>query len=219
LKRYVLRKLDVDSYCKEKFLRSCSPGARVLDVGCGNNSPLYFKTLRPDFYYVGLDVSDYAQTDDSPQFADEYLIEKPETFNQRIVAMAEQFDVVVSSHNIEHCHDPIRTMEAMLTALKTGGRIFISFPCQASVYFPHRAGCLNFYDDASHSAVPEFDRLIALIMGHGFTVDVAIGRYRPRFKAIQGFFNERRSRKENRVLPGTWAYYGFESIIWASRRT
>jgi SAM-dependent methyltransferase len=200
-------------------LQSCPLGARILDVGCGNDSPRYFKTARPDLYYVGLDIRDYMQSEGSRPFADEYIIEPAETFNDRIESMAAQFDAVVSSHNIEHCDDPARTMTAMLKAIKQGGRLFMSFPSEASVRFPHRNGCLNFYDDASHHVMPKFHDLTALIGSHGLNVDVSLQRYRPWLKTILGFCNELASRKQNLVLPGTWAYWGFESIIWASRRS
>jgi hypothetical protein len=41
---------------KLAFLKSLPPGARVLDVGCGNNSPRDAKVLRPDLIYTGLDM-------------------------------------------------------------------------------------------------------------------------------------------------------------------
>jgi hypothetical protein len=60
------------------FLKSLKENASVLDVGCGNNSPIYFKSLRPDFRYIGIDVGDYNQLSDPRSIADEYLVVPPQ---------------------------------------------------------------------------------------------------------------------------------------------
>ena len=52
------------------FIDSLPPKSTVLDIGCGNNSPIRFKTHRPDCYYIGLDVGDYNQDAHSKNFAD-----------------------------------------------------------------------------------------------------------------------------------------------------
>lgn len=44
---------------KGGFLKTLPRGSTLLDVGCGNGSPYWFKANRPDLYYVGLDVGDY----------------------------------------------------------------------------------------------------------------------------------------------------------------
>ena len=213
----ISRRVREDVYSKDWFLRDCPHGARLLDVGCGNNSPRSCKAVRPDIYYVGIDIGDYNQSDEPALFADQYIIESPNSFSQRIDTMAAQFDAVISAHNIEHCDDPTRTLSAMLGALRARGRLFMSFPCEASVRFPHRDGSLNFHDDATHKVVPKFNELVSAISAGGYRIDVAIRRHRPLAGAIRGLLNEPRSRREKRILPGTWALYGFESIIWASR--
>lgn len=208
-----------DMHSKIEFLRSCPTGSRVLDVGCGNNSPKIFKALRPDFYYIGIDVADYKQDTDPNSIADEYIISSVEDFNIHIESMAASFDAVVSSHNIEHCDDPDRTLAAMLAAVRPGGRIFLAFPCEASTRFPRRKGTLNFFDDPTHKRVPNYDAICAAIAAHGFSIDVAHKRYRPLVRAIKGLMAEPRGMLCGTRIPETWALYGFETIIWASRPT
>jgi SAM-dependent methyltransferase len=208
-----------DLYAKPAFLDSCAPGARVLDVGCGNNSPQAFKTQRPDIHYVGIDIADYRQTTDPHAWADEYIIASPSEFNASLEAMPRSFDAVVSAHNIEHCDDPDRTLEAMLNAVRPGGRIFLAFPCEASVRFPRREGTLNFFDDPTHKRVPSYIAVCRTIEAHGFSIEVAIKRYRPLVRVLSGLVNEPSSFIHRRTAPGTWALYGFETIIWASRST
>ena len=206
-----------DAWCKDAFIRSCPPGARLLDVGCGNNSPRYTKEIRPDLVYTGLDVGDYNQAEPAAAFADRYLVVPPERFAAAIEAERGAMDAVVSAHNLEHCLDMPATLAAMAGALAPGGRLFLAFPCEASARFPSRDGCLNFFDDATHRRLPRFDDVLAGLRGAGLEGTVAIPRYRPGVHVLAGLRHEWRSRRERRVLEGTWALWGFESVVWARR--
>lgn len=78
---YVLNKHPL-RHGLESFLRMAPTGARVLDVGCGNDSPRRIKTLAPDIHYAGIDVSDYNQHSHSS--ADAYFITTPQSFADTI---------------------------------------------------------------------------------------------------------------------------------------
>jgi SAM-dependent methyltransferase len=174
--------------------------------------------LRPDLFYIGLDVGDYNQS--SPrEFADEYTIVQPALFAAEISKYGGKLDAVVSAHNIEHCNEPDLVLDAMLKAIKPGGRCYLSFPCEASVGFPERRGCLNFYDDASHLKVPNWEKIISKIRSEGFVIDFSAQRYRPIIPALIGLLGEPFGALTKRQMPvgSTWALYGFESVIWASR--
>jgi SAM-dependent methyltransferase len=203
---------------KQAFLKSLPPGARVLDVGCGNNSPRDAKLLRPDLVYIGLDVGDYNQQD-SIRYADEYIVVPPAEFAAAIQAQAGRMDAVISSHNLEHCDDPAAVVAAMAKALRPGGRLFMAFPCEASVGFPSRRGCLNFFDDASHQAVPRWDVVAAALAAQGIELVYSRRRYRPALLAAAGLVLEPVSWALGRNMPAgsTWALYGFETIIWGRR--
>jgi SAM-dependent methyltransferase len=188
-----------------------------LHIGCGNNSPFVFKNIRPDIYYVGLDVGDYSQFDDPIKYADEYILVPPEKFAAKISEMPASFDAVVSAHNLEHCNDPHSVLVAMLHALRYGGRIYLSFPCEASAGFPSRRGTLNFFDDPTHQTLPNFEAILSTIKSEGCVVEVAIRRYRPFYHCLRGLLVEPFSRMRKQVLYGTLALYGFETIIWAIR--
>ncbi len=202
---------------KRAFLGTLGRHVRLLDVGCGNNSPYSVKTQKPDAYYVGLDIADYHQT--KPLLADDYILSTPENFPLAIEKMAGTMDAVISSHNIEHCLDPDRVVRAMGAALKPGGTLYMSFPSEASATFPSRGGCLNFYDDSTHLALPRFDHISRGLQDAGCTILVGEPRYQPTVSWWVGALLEPISRLRRHTMFGTWAFYGFESILWAQRRS
>jgi SAM-dependent methyltransferase len=212
----VKRRLLNQKY-KPDFILQLPRGARILDVGCGNNSAQSTKKLRPDVYYVGLDVGDYNQADHPARHADEYIITSSGRFAAEIEKKAESFDAVISSHNLEHCEQPQRVLSAMCRCLAVAGQIYLSFPSEASVNFPRRSGTLNFFDDLEHREVPRFLEVIERIRAAGLEIEFSAKQYRPPYKYLKGLLNEPRSAIKRRVYNGTWAFYGFESIIWARR--
>jgi SAM-dependent methyltransferase len=203
---------------KLAFLRSLPPGAAVLDVGCGNNSPRDAKILRPDLFYTGLDVGDYNQQD-AAHYADAYVIVPPADFAGAIAAHAGRMDAVVSSHNLEHCDDPAAVLQSMALALRPGGRLYLAFPCEESLGFPRRRGCLNFFDDASHRTVPRWESITAALRSAGIAFEHATRRDRPWLLAAVGLMLEPLGWLLGRNMPAgsTWALYGFETIIWGRR--
>jgi SAM-dependent methyltransferase len=199
------------------FLTHLPEGAEVLDVGCGNDTPYLTKSLRPDIRYVGLDVGDYNQAHDPKQYADEYLAVPADGFAAAIRERRNQFDAVVSSHNLEHCEDPDGVLVAMAQALRPGGRIYLAFPSAATKDMPSRDGTLNFWDDVTHIQPPDYRQVIEMLRAEGITVEFAVERYRTVVRTAVGLFVEPVSRLRGKVMPGTWALYGFESVIWGSR--
>jgi SAM-dependent methyltransferase len=205
---------------REAFIDTLPRGARVLDVGCGTNSPYYFKTQRPDLYYVGVDVGDYNHSVDPGTYADEYHICTPDAFAPTIAALGQRFDAVVSSHNIEHCNDPGATLAAMADVLVPGGRLFMAWPSEASLKFPSRAGCLNFHDDPTHQTMPLFDDIVGRVTAKGTKPEYLERTYKPLIPYTLGMVLEPVSalqKKKIVMLQATWAFYGFESVAWFAK--
>ena len=201
------RKLD--------FLNRLPKNSEILDVGCGLDSPYLVKSLFPDCTYTGVDISDYEQT--KPNLADKYVIFDANRFSEGILALEKKFDAVISSHNLEHCDDRDATLDAITNVLKTGGRLYMSFPTERSITFPSRDGCLNYYDDPTHkSTPPDFDAIIDVLSRKGFSILYSVKRYQPPLFWALGFVSEPISKRLGRMR-GTWEYYGFESIIWAQK--
>lgn len=215
VKRFIRRKF-VKPHDKISFLYELKPRVEILDVGCGNNSPYLVKTILPDSIYTGVDIGDYNQT--KPNLADHYIVSSPENFAGEIGQFKECFDAVISTHNIEHCYERVKTIDAMLDAVRPGGWLFMTFPSEQSVNFPRREGTLNYYDDPTHRDLPpDFESVIKQIKAKNFALEVTIKSHKPLIFWLIGFLNEWNSRTKNRTYYSTWAYYGFESVIKARK--
>ena len=178
------------------------------------------KQCAAGIHYTGLDVGDYNQRLDSIKCADEYIVTTPAEFASMIEASVGTFDAVVSSHNLEHCDEPDRVLRAMCSALKPGGCMYLSFPSEASVNFPHRRkDTLNFFDDKTHTQPPNLAKVLAVLEDNGMKTLFVRARYRPLIPRVIGLALEPISFLAQRAMPlgTTWALYGFESVVWATR--
>jgi len=205
---------------KDAFVLMLPSGARLMDIGCGNNSPFRVKSLREDICYIGLDVQNYGQSQISIGVADEYRIASPSEFLGAIRSEVLSMDAILSSHNLEHCQSRYEVLAAMCSAIKTSGFLYLSYPSEATVNFPSRKGTLNYYDDDTHVGYPpETDKVLKILQSNNMKIIFLSKRYRPPIPFLMGFFLEPLSALFNRVAPfgSTWAFYGFETVIWAQK--
>ena len=74
----LLKKLKIFILCilkpngKINFLKKMNQTSTILDVGCGNNSPLITKTILPKSFYVGIDIENHNQNVNPNDLADLY---------------------------------------------------------------------------------------------------------------------------------------------------
>jgi SAM-dependent methyltransferase len=205
---------------KSAFVASLPTEASLFDIGCGNRSAERIKRVKPHLRYVGIDVGDFLQSDESLSLMDRYLRVPSMDFASAIGNIGEDFDAVISAHNIEHCEQPEEVLDAMCAALKSGGWLYFSFPCLASVGFPKRSGTLNFYDDPTHREPPDFFKLQNQLVKNGMTIGISLPRSRPLIYATIGALMEPVSALRRSVddYGFSWAFWGFESIIWAQKK-
>jgi GT2 family glycosyltransferase/SAM-dependent methyltransferase len=199
---------------REMFL-ALPPGARVLDVGCGNDAAYHAKNINPRVVYEGIDVGDYNLA--HPEAFDRYTLTGSAEFADTVARAEGPFDLVISNHNLEHCEDPARVVAALCGQVKPGGTLYLAFPSARSDRLPSRGGSLNFHDDATHLRIPDAAEVFRTLERSGLTV-TEIGNPRQPFKEwLLGLVSEPASRWCNQVLPGTWAFWGFETMIVARR--
>lgn len=104
------------------MISNLNPTAKILDIGCGSNSPYLAKFLLPDHHYTGIDIEFYKHT--KSHLADVYITSLPEEFVADIQWLDVLFDAIISSHNLDHCNQRERTLSAILDKTKLKGKIF-----------------------------------------------------------------------------------------------
>lgn len=191
----------------------------ILDVGCGNNSiERVRKYCVSGVFYSGLDIGDCNLSENAKMKIDEYVTVDSSQFADAILSWEGKEDAVISSHNIEHCEKPLEVLKNMVRALKEKGMLYISFPSEESENFPRGyTGTLNFFDDWTHREVPNWKTIIQSLLDEGMEIIYSCKNYQPEYMKEIGRLNLEESKKQKRVLPGIWEYYGFESIIWARK--
>lgn len=191
--------------------------SKILDVGCGNESSVFIKTAKPDSIVYGIDVVDFNQSKESKKLYEKYIIAQPEVFDRAIQDIKEDFDIVISNHNIEHCNDPESTFKAMVDKTKSGEDLYIATPSIYSVDFPSRGGGLNFYDDATHQNPVDLMKLFET-ESHRLECLFYSESCRPVFWRFFGYVMEFFSKRRKEIMLGTWDYYGFEQVIWIQKK-
>lgn len=111
---------EVEDYCM--FLDAPKPGARLLEVGCGNGRTLV--VLRSLGWQVeGVDVDPVAL-----QYASSQGLETRCGHLLDLRYEADTFDVIMMHHVIEHLHEPITFLQECHRILKPGGRLLMITP-------------------------------------------------------------------------------------------
>lgn len=98
------------------------PGARLLDVGCGNGTFLEFAS-RAGWDVVGIDPDPKAIA-----AARSRGLDVRQGNVDRLGTVEAQFDAITLSHVIEHVHEPIALLQACHRLLKLGGWIWVETP-------------------------------------------------------------------------------------------
>jgi len=104
------------------YLRFPGPGARVLDIGCGNGGFLWqMRSLGWNVCGVEPDPKSAAQSREAGLDVREGLLQ------QQSLPEA-HFDAITMNHVIEHLHDPVDTLRQCWKLLKPGGHITVITP-------------------------------------------------------------------------------------------
>ena len=147
------------------------PGVKILDAGCGNNSPFRTKRYYPKCLYYGLDMAPQDKVGDNNLAAMEQFFEIDLLNISSFSKIPDLFfDCIILSHVIEHLENGREVVVALLQKLVKGGVIYIEFPSPKSVNFPRMKGSLNFYDDPGHVRVYQLEEISKVLSDSGFDI-------------------------------------------------
>jgi SAM-dependent methyltransferase len=165
-----------DKHCG--YLKFPGPGARLLDIGCGNGR--FLLQMRA----LGWDV---AGVEPDPKSAAEAVAAGLKV-RQGLLEPGTQpgnyFDAVTLNHVIEHLHDPVKTLSLSRQALKPGGVIYLATPNFAAG--GHRLFGADWFplDPPRHLVLFTPQSLRRALERAGFEPEPSI---RPRFTALEMF--------------------------------
>jgi SAM-dependent methyltransferase len=138
------------------------PGARLLDVGCGNGDHLRLAS-RIGWEAQGLEPDPTAAA--AARSAGLHVQEGhlPETG-----LPSDYFEAVTLSHAIEHLHDPVRSLQEVYRILAPGGKLWIATPNLESPL--HRRFRCNWLplDPPRHLVLFNLPSLVSICRRNGF---------------------------------------------------
>ncbi len=142
----------------------------ILDVGCGNHSPILTKRYFSNCIYHGLDNSNWNRNDKDQQLIDQFFKINLENLDEINIIADGYYDLIVLSHVLEHLSNPYELFLQLLMKLKDKGLVYIEFPSPKTLRFPRACngwygikGCLNFYDDSTHKTLVIDKEIINLL--------------------------------------------------------
>lgn len=209
-------------HCPVKFRyirhRLTTPAPRILDIGCGNNSPSLTKKWFPACHYAGADIQQYNLGDADLAAMDRFFPIGVDGSGYEAIPDA-SYDLVILNHVIEHMPNPAPIVAKLCGKLKPGGYFWIAFPSLRSLSLPHSIDeTLNFCDDPTHVYLPELREIANVLLANGVSI-VHAGRSREGFltsladrfklakrlliRALTGKFSGR----------GLWYVLGFEDHV------
>ena len=214
-------------HCPMKFRyvrrRLTSRSLRILDVGCGNNSPSVTKRWFPGCHYSGADIQRYNLDSEDEAAMDEFFLLGADGSGYDAIPDG-SYDFVILNHVIEHMRDPRPVLKMLCAKLKPGALIWIAFPSLRSMILPSSADeTLQFCDDPTHVYVPGVREVANVLLANGVRV-LHAGRSREGLLTTLADSLKLLKRLLARALTGRfsgrgmWYLLGFEDHVLGQRR-
>lgn len=143
------------------------PGGTVLDIGCGHGELLEQLVAR-GIDAVGMDPDQRSRE----LAADNGLTVYAGTAEKPSLELAGRcFDLVVMSHSLEHCLDPVAAMASVKRMLAPGGHAYIEVPNAGCHHFEEFRQCSEMFDAPRHLWFFTDDALSEVARGAGLRVE------------------------------------------------
>jgi SAM-dependent methyltransferase len=171
-------------HCPMKFQyvrhRLSSASIRILDIGCGNNSPSVTKRWFPGCHYTGADIQRYNLSGEDDAAMDAFYLLGSDSSGYAEIPDG-SYDFVILNHVLEHIREPAPVLAALCSKLKPGGYIWIAFPSLRSLSLPSSEDeTLQFCDDPTHVYLPDVREVVNILLANGVKV-LHAGRSREGF--------------------------------------
>lgn len=214
-------------HCPMKFqyLRGklVSPALRILDIGCGNNSPTVTKRWFPGCHYSGADIQRYNNGDADMAAIDQFYPVGADGSGYDAIPES-RYDLVILNHVVEHMADPAPILAKLCARLKPGGYIWIAFPSLRSLSLPSSVDeTLQFCDDPTHVRVPDVREIANVLLANGVKV-LHAGRSREGFFTTLADMFKFSKRLLKKMFTGKfsgrgmWYLLGFEDHVLGQRK-
>jgi 2-polyprenyl-3-methyl-5-hydroxy-6-metoxy-1,4-benzoquinol methylase len=149
-----------------------NPGAKLLDVGCGNGDFLV-RAQNTGWQVTGIDPDPKAAAVARSRGLD---IRDSDIFE--LDACQERFDGITLNHVIEHVHDPIATLHACHELLKPGGWLWLETPNINAAGHRRYGESWRGLEPPRHLVLFTRESLVSVMESQGFT-EIADMPYRP----------------------------------------
>ena len=211
--------------CPTKFLyarrRLSGQSLRILDIGCGNNSPGTTKRWFPGCHYSGADIERYNNNADDLAVMDAFYTLGTDGFGYSAIPDS-SYDFIILHHVVEHMPVSAPILTTICTKLKPGGYIWIAFPSLRSLSLPSAEGTLQFCDDPTHVNVPDIREISNILLANRVRV-VHAGRSRAFLREMIGvvilpWALFRRMITGKLSSKGLWYILGFEDHVFGQRK-
>jgi SAM-dependent methyltransferase len=210
--------------CPTKFLyvrrRLPVQAPRILDIGCGNNSPTTTKHWFPGCHYSGADIARYNNSDEDTAAIDTFYPLSIDGSGYSAIPDS-SYDFIILHHVIEHMEVPGPILAIICSKLKPGGYIWIAFPSLRSLSLPSAEGSLQFCDDPTHVYVPDVREVSNILLANGVKV-LNAGRSKDFVRALIGaaIFPWALLRRvlTGKLPKGLWYILGFEDHVFGQRK-
>jgi 2-polyprenyl-3-methyl-5-hydroxy-6-metoxy-1,4-benzoquinol methylase len=206
-------------YVKRRF---GSPSIRILDVGCGNNSPSVTKRWFPGCHYTGADIQRYNLGGEDDAAMDAFYLLGADGSGYAEIP-DESYDLLILNHVLEHMTEPASILAMLCKKLKPGAYIWIAFPSLRSLSMPSSVDeTLQFCDDPTHVYIPDVREVSNILLANGVKV-IHAGRSREGLFTTLADVTKLLKRLLKKMMTGRfsgrgmWYLLGFEDHVLGQR--
>ncbi|QWD96921.1 bifunctional 2-polyprenyl-6-hydroxyphenol methylase/3-demethylubiquinol 3-O-methyltransferase UbiG [Polynucleobacter sp. MG-6-Vaara-E2] len=133
----------------KRYINKENSSYRILDIGCGSQSPALTKYWINTSEYHGVDNGYWEDDVEGYKDIDKfYMLDLNDGLLDKIPE--DHFDIIILSHVIEHIKNGEFIISSLCSKLRRNGLIYIETPSARTINYPSAIGFLNFYDDPTH---------------------------------------------------------------------